>query len=187
MSRDFKINGEAMIYVKGRAGSAIQNIQELGLAMNEVTCSPQFYNDPITLDAWGNQAPADIQTFLASVGISFDLIHYDSEILDVLMKESLGGASDIGKLVRAGTRLGKGTALYSATNNFFSIGISSPIEGKPWRFFACHLDRNPAQFPLGTKRKVVRVNAQAIPYTVDPWNAGQGAQDALLWDHVALS
>lgn len=186
MARDFKIGGEAMVYVRGRAGTGIANMQELGLSSDEISVSPQFLNEPINLDAWGN-APADVQTFLAQVSITINLIHFDRDILDICLNESLGGASAIGKLVRSGTRLGGGAALYDATNKFISLGIASPIEGKPWRFFTCYLDKQPATFPMGTRKQIVRTNWTCIPYTVDPWNSGSGATDALLWDHVSLS
>lgn len=186
MSRDFKIPGEAMVYVRGRAGTGIANMQELGLCQQEINVQLEFHNEPINLDAWG-KAPADVQTMLAGASISMDLIHYDRDILDICLAEGMGGASAIGKLVRAGTRLGGGNALYAAGNKYISLGIASPIEGKPWRFFTCYMDRNPARFPMGTKKSVVRCNWTVIPYTVDPWGSGAGATDALLWDHVALS
>lgn len=186
MARDFKIPGEAMVYVRGRAGTSIAAMQELGLAQQEVSISLRFFNEPINLDAWG-KGTADVQHMLAGATINMDLIHFDRDVLDVCLAESMGGASAIGKLVRAGTRLGNGAALYAATNKLISVGIASPIEGKPWRFFTCYLGNQPATFPMGTKRSVVRCSWEVIPYTVDPWNSGSGATDSLLWDHTALS
>lgn len=182
MARDFHINGESLVLVKSRSDSALGSLQELGLASDKITCSPRFKHRDINVDAWG-EAPADVQFMLAEVGISMTLIHYDRTILEACIALSTGSNTSEGVLPRAGTRLGGGVARFAAGNNYIGLNISSPVEGRPWRFYFCYLADTPFSYPLGTEKSMVTLNWRAIPYTTDPYQGGVGAQGQVLWDH----
>lgn len=193
MARDFIINGETMVAVKGRTDSAIASLTNLGLADTGIQISPQFYHDEINVDAWG-QAPVDVQFMLASVTVRMTMIHYDNSVLDTCVQLSMGGAPAIGQTNRAGQRLGNGLARfapalanpgtgYNGGNNLIGLNLSSPVLGKPWRFLYAFLSTQPATWPLGTKRSATQLTWTAIPYTTDPYNGGLGAYGATIWDH----
>jgi hypothetical protein len=193
MARDFFLNGETMVYVKGRADSPIGARQELGLAVDAIRVTPVFKHEDIKVDAWG-QAPPEVQWMLAEVRISMTLIHFDRDILDTCLQESMAGATAIGTLRRAGARMGNNLPLFAAGgvngNHYISLNLASPVGNKPWRFVSTYMPDQPIDFPLGTEKSAVVCSWRAIPYTQDPWGgvtagvAGQGAEGALLWTHV---
>lgn len=184
MARDFFINGENMVWVKGSSASNIANLSELGLSEQPIRVSPEFRHGEITLSAWGNQIPVEVQFMLAAVNITLTLINFDRSVLDYCVQESMGGAAAIGTMPRAGSRLGNGAARFAATNHFIGLNIASPVGGKPWRFYATYLPGNPIEFPLGNERSTVTMTWRAIPYAADPWNGGAGASGIPLWDHT---
>lgn len=187
MARDFFINGETLVAVKGRADSAIGAIQELGLSSDQITIRPQFRHRPINVEAWGDVEP-ETQFMLAHVDISFTLIHFDRDILDVCVMESMGGAPAIGTTARAGARLGNNKARFGAGgvlgNHYIGLNFTSPVGNKPWRFYYAFLTNQPMIFPLGAEKSAVMTNWRAIPYTQDPYNGGLGAFGARIWDHT---
>lgn len=186
MARDFQINGEPMVYVKGQAGSAIASLSELGLCEGPVVVTPNFKHKDIYLDAWGGMdgAPADVQWMLADMTVSMELIHFDRAILNACLALSMGGESTIGQMGRAGTRMGGGNARFVAGNNYISLNLSSPALSVPWRFFFTYLTEPPMEYPLGVEKSVVKLNWRVVPYTVDPFAAGTGAANYQLWDNV---
>ena len=94
MPRDFYINGETMVYVKGRADSLLLGTrQELGLSDGMIRVIPDFRHHELNVDAWG-EAPVDVQFMLATVTISMTLIHFDEAVLDDCVQESMGGAGE---------------------------------------------------------------------------------------------
>jgi hypothetical protein len=194
MARDFYINGETMVFVKAKADSPFGgNMTQLGLAEDPIKVTPKFIHKDINVDAWG-EAPAEVQFMLAELSISMNLIHFDRSIIDACMQLSMGGAPAIGQLTRAGARLGNNAARFAAggpgVGNFYiGLNLTSPIGAKPWRFYYTYLTGQPAEFPLGVDRSVIRMNWRCIPYTQDPWGSPTattttGAQGYQLWDYT---
>jgi hypothetical protein len=188
MARDYQINGEVMVSVKGMVGSSISSLSQLGLTDREgiVRISPRFIHEDIPVDAWGD-APPEIQFFLSDVTVSMTLVHYDEDVLDEVVRLSMGGGGSAGVdgvFPRAGTRMGGGVARFAAGNKFIGLNLSSPVGGKPWRFYFTYLSANPFVLPLGTRRSHTQLMWRAIPYTIDPWNAGAGANGTVIWDHT---
>lgn len=186
MARDFQINGECLVTVKGAAGSGIATLQELGLAADPITVTPVFKHKDINVDAWG-EAPAEVQWMLAEVFINMTLIHFDQSILDICIRESMAGAAAIGQMKRAGARMGNNTARFNASNHYVGLNLSSPVQGKPWRFFFTYMPSSPLVVPLGVEKKIIQVGWRCIPYTQDPYGSGTGAENYQLWDHSADS
>lgn len=185
MPRDFQIQGENMVFVKGMSNSAIASLSELGLSEQPVKISVEFKNLDITLNAYGNQGvPADVQSMLATATISMSLIHFDPAVLDECVRLSMGGpVAGIGTVNAAGQRLGNNLARFAAGNRLISVNVASPVANKPYRFYYCHLI-NTADYPMGTERQIVNVTFRAIPYTTDPWGNGLGATGNRLWDNT---
>jgi hypothetical protein len=187
MARDFFINGESLVYVKGRADSSIGTLSELGLASGPIVISPVFNHRAINVNAWG-EAPAEMQFMLSEVRVTMTLIHFDRTIMDVCITESMAGAPAIGQLPRAGARMGNNLARFAAGgalgNHYIGLNIASPVGSKPWRFYYAFLAERPLEMPLGAERSAVITNWRAIPYTQDPWGGGTGAQGAVIWDHT---
>ncbi len=187
MARDFWVNGESMVYVKGASASYIANLTELGLSEGPIRIIPSYRHKDINLDAWG-LAAAEVQFMLAECQISMTLIHFDRTVLAACLQESLGATPlNEGTMNRAGARLGNGAAPFAATNHFISLNISSPVAGLPWKFPTTYLTGPPMEFPLGTEKSSVVLNWRAIPYTTDPYNGGLGALGTVLWTHTADS
>lgn len=172
MTRDFRINGETMIKVKGgqhMSGRAIANLAELGLTTGPVVITPTFMHYDKRVDDFGPDVPADVLWNLADVRIRATLIHYDADVLDTCIKESMGGGlpgffNEAGLCGPAGTPLGKGKALFASGNNLISVNLLSPQLNNPWRFPACYLTGPPIELPLGTQASAVLINWRAIPY-----------------------
>lgn len=183
MVRDYQINGESMVSVKGPAGSAISSLTQLGLADSPIQISMNFVHEDIPVDAWGRRVPPETQFMLAECDVRMTLIHYDPGVLDECLRLSMAGAPSVGQLPRAGTRMGGGQPRFASGNNFIGLNILSPVAMKPWRFFFSYLAQTPMTYPLGTERSIVSLNWRVIPYTQDPWNDGSGAQGTTLWDY----
>ncbi len=183
MSRNWFINGESMVYVKGPAGSLIANLQELGLSDNPIQITMVPKHKDINLDAWG-EAPADVQFKLAEVIITMGLIHFDPLILMDCVRLSMGGAAQFGRMARAGTLMGGAVPRFHASNKLVGVTIASPQEGLPWRFLTCYLAQPIGQWPLGTEKSVVQLQFRCIPYTYDPWQGGAGASNWVLFDNI---
>lgn len=186
MARDFYINGESMVTVKGRSDSAIGSLSQLGLSADPIVVTCNFQHQDINVDAWG-KAPADVQWMLADAMISMTLVHFDMTVLRTCVLLSMGGASNEGQVGRAGTRMGGNYARFAAGNNYIGLNIASPVVALPWRFYFAYLANNPITFPLGTERSLVRLTWRAVPYVTDPWNGGLGATNAYIWDRTADS
>ncbi len=189
MARQYFINGETMITVKGNATSLIATVQELGLSQDAISVTEDYNHDDIAVDAYGNTNginPPDQQIFGAQVVVKMNLVHYDVLILQECVRLSMGNAPVEGQLSRAGTLMGGNQPLYGTANNFISVGISSPVGGIPWTFLSCYLFQRPVTYPLGTKRSIVDLLWRGIAYSVDPWNGGTGSQGVPLYTHNVL-
>jgi hypothetical protein len=172
MPRDFRINGETLVKVKGGAhlsGHVVGNLTELGLAVDQITVVPKFRHQELKVNDFGPDVPAEVLTMLAEVMIRMNLVHYDHSALDVCIAEAMGGTGDFfteaGTLAPAGTPLGAGIALHASGNHYISVNLLSPVLDRPWRFRACYLADQPIEYPLGTKASVVSLTWRCIPYT----------------------
>ena len=183
MSRDYQINGPALVYVKGNVSCGISTLTELGLAADPIQVTYEFQHLDIQVNAWG-QVPPEVQTMGGAAHVSMTMVHFDDAVLDVCIRESLGGASAAGKLAAAGTRLGGGVARFAAGNHFIGLNVTGPVQGKPYRFLYSYLAGQPVSIPLGVERKLTRLTWRAIPYTTDPWNGGLGQAGADVWDNT---
>jgi hypothetical protein len=199
MARDFFINGESLVTVKGRSDSAIGTLAQLGLTEQAIRLRFNFKQDDMDVDAWGGRKgePVDVQTFLQDVMIYMDLVHYDESVLEACWLESTGSIGPaFGQLNRAGSRLGNNLPRFAASNaadangivrtgnHYIGLNIASPQQGKPWRFLYAYLYESPIEYPLGTDRSVVRLTWRSIAYSQDPWNGGLGAAGYVLFDRT---
>jgi len=208
VTRDFVINGEALVKVKfgdhilelpfGESGT----LHELGLAVDEVRITPTYHHRDISPDDYGGQAPAEVMTLLAEAEIRMRLVHYDVDVLDAVLAESQGldGALFFaGRLAPAGTLLGgfsqRVAGRIASGCHFMSLNILSPQLNFPWRFPAAYLQQPPIDLPLGVRRTLVDLNWRAVPYTVPPLTVlpvvgnpiGPGeilSSGVVLWDHT---
>ncbi len=185
MGRDYYINGESMVTVKGMTGTGIATLQQLGLSTDPIVYNFEFRHRDIIVDAHGPELPADVQAFLAAVNITINFIHFDPAILDICQRESLGGGAGPGTMTRAGTRLGGGVDRFQAGNHYIGLNVSSPVQSKPYRFLHAYLTGPAVQIPVGTEKSVVSTNWRCIPYQADPWGNGLGAQGLVVWDNTA--
>lgn len=189
MARNWFVNGETLVNVKGRSDSSIGSLSELGLADGPIVIRPNFRHRDITLDAWGSEVPAEVQFMLADVTVEMTLVHIDRDVLDTCILESMAGAPAIGQCRRAGALMGNNLARFAAGgatgNHYIGLNLSSPIGGKPWRFYFSYLTGPAMDHPVGTEKSLTRLTWRAIPYTTDPYGSGSGAQTSPIWDHVA--
>ena len=187
MARDFFVNGQTMVWVKGRSDSSIANLSELGLSSDQIRITPVFRHRDINVNAWGD-APPEIQFMLAEVRISLTLIHFDPDILETCLMESMAGAPSFGALPAAGARMGNNLPRFSPGgangNHFIGLNLSSVVEGRPWRFLTAYLTSPPVDIPLGTDRTAIVTNWRAIHFDTDLWNAGLGSYGKFIWDRT---
>ena len=183
MARAWYINGESMVQVKGPAGTLLANVQQLGLSDGPIRVQPKFIHKDIQVDAWGQTVPPEVQFMLAEVSISMNLVNVDVPVLQQCIQEAMGGALVYGQLARAGTLMGGNVVQYNANNHYISLGILSPVGGIPYRFITSYLTGQPLEIPLGTEKSVFQLNWRCIPWTLDPWQGGTGAQNYPLWDN----
>lgn len=183
MARDYFINGESLVKVKGGVNSGIATLSELGLADGPIRVSPELHHRPIQVDAAGGEVPPEEQYFCARARVSMTLVHFDRDVVDAVVRESMAGAAAIGQNARAGTRMGGGVARFAAGYHYVGVNILSPVGNKPWRFLHCRIDGS-LDTPLGTEKSTFTLNWVAIPYVVDPWNNGNGMAGVAVWDHV---
>lgn len=190
MGRDFVINGPCLVSVKGSSSSAISSLTQFGLSDEQIRVTLNSSFLPIKVNAWGNVAP-EVEFMNASALIRFTVVHFDRNVLNTLLTESMGGAAAgataAGTLGVAGGRLGNNAVQFAATNHYFQMCFLSPVANIPWRFQYCYLAEQPFEFPLGAERSVVGLSVQCIPYTIDPWNNGAGSAGSLLYDNLPPS
>lgn len=193
MGRAYFLNGPTMVYVKGRTDSGIANLTELGLSEGPIRVSLDFRHEPINVDAWGSQIPPELQAMLAGCSVQMNLINIDRSVLDVCIQLSMAGAPAIGALPSAGQLMGNNQDRFApslvspatgqlAGNNYIGLNLSSPVAGKPWRFFYSYLT-NP-DTNLGTEKSLWNLNWAVIPYNVNLYNGGLGSYGQLLWDYI---
>ncbi len=182
--RDLFINGESMVSVKGNTNTSIALLTQLGLSDGDIKVSLQSSFDDVQVDAWGGKMPMEVQYKLTAANLTMTLVHFDRDVVNACIRESMGGTGAIGQVGRAGTRLGGGAARFAVNNHFIGLNILSPVGNIPWRFYYAYLADSPLEFPLGTTRSVIQMQWRVIPYTQDPWGGGTGSLNSPLWDHV---
>lgn len=182
IGRALNTAGEVLVMVKGGAhysGQMLGNPTELGLAVEKIQIIPTFHREDVHVDSLGARAAADVMVMAGEVQIKATLIHYNKNLLELLVSESMGGAGFIplpnsvgfagraGRFAPAGTLLGGRKVMYASGNHFFSVSLymGDPQEsGAPYRFRQCHMTDRPMVMPLGTTTSMVEVNFRAIPY-----------------------
>ena len=186
MPRNWQINVESLVQVKGATDTAIANLTELGLAVEDITVSPHLEHDDMLLDASG-RAPSDVQFFMGWCDINMTLGHFDPDVLETCINLSAAQIGAFGSIARAGTRLGNNVARFVAGYRFVGLNITSPVEARPWRFGHTYLTGTPVMvMPLGTKRSLVQLNWRAIAYQPDPYAIVSSATGTVaIWDRTA--
>jgi hypothetical protein len=176
VTRDYVINGETLVKVKGNGALASSGfpgeaaLWELGLASEAVRVVPRFSYQDVHTDDFGPNIPAEVMWMLADVRIEMVLVHYDRAVLDACISEAMGGISfPAGAIAPAGQCLGRGLPLFSSGNHYVSLSLMSPVLGVPWRFPASYLDSSPLIIPLGTERTLAHLSWRAIPYRLPAW------------------
>ena len=161
---------------------------QLGLADSPIAITIDVKYDDVIVDAWGQEVPIDVQMFGTEARISMTLVHFDPSVLRACIALSMGFPSAEGQVARAGTLMGGNQPRFTPGNNFIGLNIASPVAGLPWRFYQTWLTGPSVDWPLGTKRSLVRLNWRAIPYPPgtppDPYNGGFGSLNVPLYDHV---
>lgn len=188
MARNLYINGPCMVKVKG-VEALVNNVEdrevktwELGLTQGPIRIIPNFIHRDIYVDDYGD-VPAEVMAMIADVQIHMTLVHYDADVLDNCMINSIGGyhadmatvgSLTAGTMAGAGKLMGNGRQLYEAGNRFITLILTSrptsldppgtdPNEF-PWRFPAAYIAANPMEIPIGTERSLVTLRWRAIPY-----------------------
>lgn len=220
MPRDYYINGETLVRVRfgDQVPSSISNIDclggnctnlsELGLTSESIQITPNYYHRDIHIDDFGREVPAEVMAMLSDCNIQMTLIHYDPDILDVCLSESLGGSAlgyavrTDGTLAPAGSMLGGYKGFLTSGYHFISLNlvpgtnfVGGANEALDWRFPAAYLTGPPMRLPLGTKKSLTVLNWRAIPYprpqfsiTIRPGGSTVTQKElvssgVILWDH----
>lgn len=160
-----------MVVVKGGAhlvtgtyGRGVADGRPLGLASDSIRISPRYVHHDMRVDDFGPEIPADVMQNLADVTIRMNLVHVDKDILDVCLRESLGGgAGKWGVLAPAGEILGGNKDFFASGWHYTSLNLLTN-DNLPWRFRAAYLSQNPAEIPLGTRHSIFNLTWRAIPY-----------------------
>lgn len=187
MARSYYVNGESMVLVKGRADSAIGTLTQLGLCSDSIEITINSTRKPIRVDAYGDEPP-ESQFFGAGATVRMTLVHFDYSVLEVCLQESWGSSPAVGAMGHAGSLMGNGLARFGAGgvfgNHFIGLNILSALGQQPWRFYYAFLADNPIMWPIGTEKSLVQLTWQAVPYSVDPWNSGNGSYGVQIYDHT---
>lgn len=182
MARDYFVNAETMVSVKGNVNSSIAAVQQLGLSDTQVRITLNLHHLPIHVNAFLD-VPPEYQFSLGEAMITTSLVNFDRAYLDECWRLSMGAPTTVGTMPRAGTRMGGGVARFAAGWNFISLNFSSPVGGKPINFLNTFMTGPASEFPLGNERSVVVCQWKATLYQADPWGGGTGAKDAILWQY----
>lgn len=187
--RDFVINGECMVYVRGNGalGSSTTGDpqkHELGLTADGVQIYPQLYHDPVHTSQHGDKVQVETRWKLASCEVHMKLVHFNRDVLRACIQESTAAplntindpdSTDIftdGWVGPAGSFLGGGKQLWESGCHYVSVGVTSPVDNFPWRFPASYLMGPPLLYPIGTESTVAELRWKVIPYQV-PYQANQ--------------
>lgn len=194
--RDIQINGPTLVLVKFGSQILQEESEEdpgpnvalqLGLAEKGIRIIPRFVHRDVFADDYGPDIPAEVLWMLADCTIQMTLVHYDADILDICLSESMGGSStgEAGILAGAGMPMGNGQDFFAKNNHYISLNLTSPVLNNPYRFPSSYLSERPMELPLGTKRSLVELNWRAIPYRQPPQSPSFElvSSGSILWDH----
>ncbi len=191
-NRDWLINGETMVYVRGGehlASGAGGSKTELGLSFDEIKVIPKYIHRDVHVDDFGPEIPAEVLSMLAEVNVRMTLSHFDNLMLRIIQAESLGSFNNDGIMPPAGTPLGQNKELYASGCHYMSMQLASPQFGEPITFKTGYLAMQPVVLPLGTSYSKVDLNWRFIPYRPIP-SIGAGGEirssGAVLWIREAL-
>lgn len=173
MPRDIQIPGECIVEVKGNGALALSGVvatdgqlHELGLASDSIQVAPVFRHQGIRSDDFG-ETPPEVMVNAHEVKISMTLIHFDRDVLNACLMESMGGGvydvDTFGRLAPGGRLLSNNLALMASGNHFISLGLRTSV-GEPWYFPSAYLAEQPALYPVGVQAQAVVLNWQAVPY-----------------------
>src|SRR4051812_1952788 len=112
MTRNYYVNGETIIKVKGRSDSSIANLTELGLTDHSIRISIINHRLKIRVDSMGD-APPESQFMGAQATVNMTLVHFDSDVSDFCVQESWGNSPAFGQLGHAGSLMGNGLARFA--------------------------------------------------------------------------
>jgi hypothetical protein len=205
MARDWVINGECLVTVKGAGalasgqisiitGSGLANPPyELGLAQDSITISPRFVHVDIKSSDFGPEIVPERMWMLADAKISINLVHYDKIVLAACVSESMGGwdggltgglgfPDPDGIFVGAGTTMGGNAALFTSGNHYISLNFTSQQLKYPWRFPTCYMTDTPVEIPLGTERSIVKTNWKAVPFALHTLSSGPSMTDPVTYE-----
>lgn len=196
--RDFQIYGPAMIavnfgghipispHLSGFAsGAPLTQLSDLGLCTDAINIHLNFRHKNIMTDAYGPEIPIDQQWMLADAVVTTRLIHWNPEILELCLREAMGGGADptsatdsAGSCNLAGTIMGGGNQapkfnepfVPGSGYHYVSLNIipQPNIGTLPWRFPSSYLTGRPVIIPIGTERTIAECTWRAIPYGVVP-------------------
>ncbi len=152
---------------------------ELGLSSEQIRISPVFYHYDLKADSFGPNVPPEVLWMNAECRIDMTLVHYDTDILDTVIAESMGGGvgtDTTGSISPPGRPMGGYRRLYTSGCHFMTMGITSNggLQA-PYRFLACYLATPPVEIPMGTHHSLVKCNWRAIPYFVPGENTPLGS------------
>jgi hypothetical protein len=189
MARDLYIQGPVLVKVRGTGALAAEEggeetTHELGLTLGPVRVVPNLVHRDIRVDDFGPDIPAEIMSTLADAQIHMTLVHFDDDVLDKCIANSMGGQyrasgfSDTlvgGVFAGAGSLLGNGKQVGEPGNNFITLILTTTNASAlnvvaPYRFPTAYICANPLDIPLGTERSLVTVRWRAIAY-VPPFPA----------------
>lgn len=205
MPREYVIYGEVMVWAggsffdEGLGGAELNStggrIVELGLASDSIKITPRFVHKGIHTDDFGGVIPVDVQWMMADCLVEMTLIHYDVDVLDTCIRQTMGGVDNgisPGLCGAAGTPLGAGGAVGSSRTNlvFVYLQPTPTNEQAHWRFPSCFL-MDKMEYPIGTEKSLVKLTWCAIPH-VELGRTGSArgrlrSKDAVVWDHVTMT
>jgi hypothetical protein len=173
MARQYQIFGEAMVRVKFGAHVPEPTLSDLGLSHDAIAINFTLHHRPVKIDNFGPIIPVDNLWMLEDAQIIMNLVHWDANVVDQCLAEcGAGSANPItnppaepGYMAAAGTPLGGGVPAFASGYHYVGLNIiPGPDTSDLWRFPACFLTQHPIVLPLGTKRSVLQLRWQAIPY-----------------------
>jgi len=152
VTRAFNLPGETLISVRGGAhasGSALGTLSELGLAKEGIKVTPEFVHQDIPVMGMGG-VPADLQWRLGTVDITCSLLHFDPNLMEQLIDESMAQGGFVyleeGQAVPEGVN--QGNAIGDGVT-FGRAGMTAPAGSLLWgrkpmyasgnHFFSVHM------------------------------------------------
>lgn len=181
-------------------------VWELGLTLEDIRIHIRSHHQPIFVDDWGVEVPADLVTQLTEAYIFLNLIHYDPQVVQMAIAESQGGPPS-NTITSAGVMAGTGVLMTGgkrsgASGNHFvelqilpqfeevTVGKDGSVEGFGDRLsriyrFPCAYLMDRTEIPIGATKLSVMTSWLARPglRTSDTVNQELTSTGAVLYDH----